>query len=704
MSKELGISNSSSSLIDRLHFGSNVINAFGIIGIVSIMVMPVAPVLLDILLTFNITFALVILLVTIYVKEPLEFSVFPSLLLIVTLFRLSLNVASTRLILSQGYAGQVISSFGHFVVRGNYVIGLVIFLILVVIQFVVITKGAGRVAEVAARFTLDAMPGKQMSIDADLNAGLITEDEARSRRSKISREADFYGAMDGASKFVRGDAIAGIVITLINIIGGLVIGILQKKLSAGDAARTYTMLTVGDGLVSQIPALIVSTSAGMIVTRAASERDFGHDVASQVFGHPKVIMIVAITLFALGIVPGLPTVPFLLLGGFFFAIYMIMKRSSTEGEKEVVEEAPEEELDPIEQDELYYVDRLEVEIGYGLIPLVNEEMGGDFLRRVTNIRKQAALNLGLHISPIRIRDNLQLKSNQYRIKLKGVEVASGIIYVDKLLAIGTGPRDGSIEGIETREPAFNMPALWIKHEDSEKAQAAGYTVVEPSAVIATHLNEVINRHADEIMTRQDVKELVEKVRKFTPAVVEDLIPEQISYAFLQQILSNLLRERVSIKDMITILETIAYYISQTRDIDFISERVREALGRSIINSYLDEEGKLSVLTLHPIIEEEFNRALEVSQQTKVLTLNPVFSQSLIEGLSAEIDRVSSLGFQPVVLASAGIRLALRRFTESTFPSLAIISFSELPRDVKVQSIGMVRLNGSGQVQGRGEVA
>jgi len=693
------------SLLNKLPLGSNIINSFGIIGIVSLMVLPVPPSMLDVLLTFNITFALVILLVTIYVREPLEFSVFPSLLLIVTLFRLALNVASTRLILSQGYAGEVISSFGNFVVRGNYVIGLVIFLILIVIQFVVITKGAGRVAEVAARFTLDAMPGKQMSIDADLNAGLITEDEAKARRAKIAREADFYGAMDGASKFVRGDAIAGIVITLINIIGGLIIGIIQRKLSAGEAARTYTMLTVGDGLVTQIPALIVSTSAGMIVTRAASERDFGHDVASQVFGHPKVMMIASLTLFGLGLVPGLPGIPFMMLGAFFFVIYLIMRRAASREEEEVAETTEEvEEVDPAEQDDLYYVDRLEVEIGYGLIPLVNEEMGGDFLKRVTNIRKQAALNLGLHISPIRIRDNLQLKSNQYRIKLKGVEVASGTVYVDKLLAIRTGPPDDTIEGIETREPAFNMPALWIRKEDSERAQVAGYTVVEPSAVIATHLNEVINRHADEIMTRQDVKELVEKVRKFTPAVVEDLIPEQISYAFLQQILSNLLRERVSIKDMITILESIAYYITQTRDIDFISERVREALGRSIVSAYLDDEGKLNVLTLHPLIEEEFSRAVENSQQTKVLTLNPVFSQKLITALNSEIERVSSFGYQPVVLTSSRIRLAMRRFTESTFPFLAVISYSELPRDVKVQSIGMVRLDEYEQVQSRGEVA
>ncbi len=691
------------SILSRLTSGSNVLNAFGIIGIVALMILPVPPALLDILLTFNITFALVILLVTIYVREPLEFSVFPSLLLIVTLFRLALNVASTRLILSEAYAGEVISSFGGFVVKGNYVIGLVIFLILVVIQFIVITKGAGRIAEVGARFTLDAMPGKQMSIDADLNAGLITEVEAKDRRGKISKEADFYGAMDGASKFVRGDAIAGIIIILINIIGGLVIGIVQRKMSAGEAAITYTKLTVGDGLVSQIPALIISTGAGMIVTRSASERDFGQDAARQVFAYPKVMMIVSVALLGMGIIPGLPKIPFFLLGLFFVTLYYLMRRSAAAPQQEEMEEQPED-VDPLEQDDLYYVDRLEVEIGYGLIQLVNEEMGGDFMRRVTNIRRQAASELGLHVSPIRIRDNLQLKPNDYRIKLKGVEIADGSIQIDRSLAIRSGLPDESIQGIETRDPAFNMPALWIKREDTDKAEAAGYTVVEPSAVIATHLNEVIHSHADEIMTRQDVKDLVEKVRRHTPAVVDDLFPDQISYAFLQQVLSNLLKERVSIKDMVTILETVAYHIPATRDIDLISESIRQALGRSIINGYVDENGQLSVITLHPVIEEIFKQAIKASVETGSLNFDPAFTEGALNSIHKQIDSAGIMGIQPVILCSSQIRLVLRRFVEPTFPFLVVISYSEVTSGTKVQSVGMVTLDESEYLQDPGKVA
>ncbi len=691
------------SILSRVFKGSNILNSFGLIGILGLMVLPVPPSFLDILLTFNVTFALVILLVTIYVKEPLEFSVFPSLLLMVTLFRLALNVASTRLILSEAYAGEVISSFGSFVVKGNYVIGLVIFLIIVVIQFVVITKGSGRIAEVAARFTLDAMPGKQMSIDADLNSGLITEEEAREKRSKISGEADFYGAMDGASKFVRGDAIAGIVITLINIIGGLVIGIVQVGMSASEAAMTYTTLTVGDGLVTQIPALIISTGAGMIVTRTTSESNFGTDVTSQIFSYSRVLLVVSISLLALGFIPGLPTVPFFIMGLIFMSLFILERRSRTEEEEEE-EEVPPEQVDPMEQDELYYVDRLEVEIGYGLIPLANEEMGGDFLNRVTSIRKQAALELGLQIAPIRIRDNLQLKPNQYRIKLKGIDIATNVVHVDRLLAIGAGRPDDSISGLETRDPAFNMPAMWISREDADMAENIGYTVVEPSAVIATHLNEIIQRHADEIMTRQDVKDLVDRVRKYAPAVVDDLMPDQINYAFLQQVLSNLLRERVSIRDLVTILETIGYYINQTRDVDYISERVREALGRSIIDHYLDSEDQLSVITVHPAIEEAFMQALEKSSQTKVLELPPDFTRAVLESVRDEVEGVNQMGLHPVVLCSSGIRLAFKRFAEPTYPYLTVIGYSEVDRDVKVRAVGMVSINETESAQDSGRVA
>ncbi|MBD3424484.1 MAG: EscV/YscV/HrcV family type III secretion system export apparatus protein, partial [Candidatus Latescibacteria bacterium] len=509
-----------------------------------------------------------------------------------------------------------------------------------------------------------------------------------------------------ASKFVRGDAIAGIIITIINIVGGLIIGMAQNGMGAGEAARTYTTLTVGDGLVSQIPALIVSTAAGMVVTRAAGTVEFGKSIANQIFNYPKVVMIVSITIMAMGTIPGLPTVPFFVLGIILMAIYFATrkkKRAEEEMAREE-EEQQEEEVDPLSQDELYWVDRLEVEIGYGLIPLVSEKMGGDFLKRVAGLRKQAAGELGLYVSPIRIRDNLQLKQNQYRIKLKGVAIADGTVHVNNLLAIKPGPDAEEIEGLETREPAFNMPALWIERDKSDQAEIAGYTIVEPSAVIATHLNEIIRRHADEIMTRQDVSNLVEKVRKFAPAVVEGLFPDKISYAFLQQVLSNLLRERVSVKDMVTILETIAYYISRSDDIDFISERVREALGRSIVDSYLDGEGALTVITLHPLVEEVFKRAVDDSRETKVLSLPPVFTEQLNSSIKNEVERISAMGRQPVILCSSRIRLAFRRFIENSLPYTGVIAYPEVPRETRVNAIGMVKVDETAITQSAGQVA
>jgi len=488
--------------MNRLAGGANMINAVVLLGILALMMLPVPPSLLDILLTFNITFAVIILLVTIYLKEPLEFSVFPSLLLVVTLSRLALNVASTRLILSKAYAGEVINSFGNFVVAGNYVIGFVIFLILVIIQFVVITKGAGRIAEVAARFTLDAMPGKQMSIDADLNAGLINEAEAKQRRAKISKEADFYGAMDGASKFVRGDAIAGIIIAIINIIGGLLVGIVQRDLSLADALKTYTLLTVGDGLVTQIPALIVSTAAGMVVTRSAGESDLGEEFSRQIMNYPKVMLFGSASLFALGLVPGLPTVPFLIISLVCLGMYFVSRRSVASREEKTEEVVENETEEPLEQEDLFYVDPLELEIGYGLIPLVDQVKGGSLLKRLTNLRRQSANDLGLHLAPIRVRDNVQLKPNQYAIKLKGAEIASGRVYPDNLLAMGKTGGESALSGIMTEEPVFGLPAVWIRGEEREEAEIQGYTVVEPEAVIATHLSEVVKKHAAEIMTRR----------------------------------------------------------------------------------------------------------------------------------------------------------------------------------------------------------
>ncbi len=679
---------------ERLSAGSNVMNALVLLGVLALMVMPVPPPFLDVLLTFNITFALMILLVTIYLREPLDFSVFPSVLLIVTLFRLALNVASTRLILSRAYAGEVINSFGNFVVAGNYVIGFVIFLIIVVIQFIVITKGAGRIAEVAARFTLDAMPGKQMSIDADLNAGLINEAEAKERRKKISREADFYGAMDGASKFVRGDAIAGIIIALINIVGGLLIGIVQRGLSLSEAVHTYTVLTVGDGLVTQIPALIVSTAAGMVVTRSAGETNLGAEFVSQMLNYPKVLLIAAVSLFLLGLVPGLPQIPFMIISLACLILFYSSRHIGKAAEEAAAAgEAGEEEItEPLEQDDLFYVDPLELEIGYGLIPLVDKAKGGDLLKRLTNLRKQYANDMGIHTSPIRIRDNVQLKPNEYCIRLKGAEIARGRVYPDHLLAMSGGGKDIDVPGVKTEEPVFGLPAVWIRREERELAESSGHTVVEPEAVIATHFSEVVKRNAAEIMTRQDVKNLLDKVRKHAPAVVDELIPDQASVGFIQRILCNLLREQVPIKDMVTILETVSNFIGMTKDPDIISERVREALARAISRQYAEKGGVVHVLTLDPGLEDKLVEAIRASERSGSVALNPALTSRLMEAAQAASEGAIREGHQPIILCSSQVRLFLKRLTETAIPSLVVLSFNEIARGIDVKSIGMVMVN------------
>ncbi|HDN67787.1 MAG TPA: flagellar biosynthesis protein FlhA, partial [Firmicutes bacterium] len=568
---------------------SDVYLAVAVIAIIGVMIVPLPPRLLDVFLAFNITFALVTLLMTMYITKPLELSIFPGLLLITTLLRLSLNVASTRLILGEAYAGELISAVGNFVVKGNYVIGFVVFLILVVIQFVVITKGAGRIAEVAARFTLDAMPGKQMSIDADLSAGLITDAEARKRREDISREADFYGAMDGAAKFVRGDAIAGLVITAINILGGLAIGVLQKGMPLSQALHTYTLLTIGDGLVAQIPALILSTAAGVIVTRAASEENMGMELATQMLAKPRAILVAAGALLVFAIIPGLPTVPFLLLatlaGGVAYSTRKAKQKQIEEEAIKVSRAKPQERIE-----DYLRMDTLEIEIGYGLIPLVAPEQGGDLLDRVTAIRRQCASELGLVVPPVRIRDNLQLKPNEYKIKIKGVEIAQGEVMPESYLAMNPGCAQGEIEGIDTTEPAFGLPAKWITEKEKEQAELLGYTVIEASAVLATHLTEVIKSNAHEILGRQDVQNLLDNLKKNYPAVVEGVVPQQISVGMVQKVLQNLLRERVPIKDLLTIMETLADYASLVKDTETLTEYVRHALGRTICQLYKNQDG------------------------------------------------------------------------------------------------------------------
>jgi len=676
------------SLFGLLFKHSDVLLAVGIMTVLTVMIIPLPPALLDVLLTLNITLSLVVLMVAMYITEPLQFSVFPGLLLIMTLYRLSLNVASTRLILGEAYAGHVIAAFGSFVVKGNYVVGFVIFLLLVVIQFVVITRGAQRIAEVAARFTLDAMPGKQMAIDADLNAGLIDDQEAKQRRKKIAREADFYGAMDGASKFVRGDAVAGLIITVINIFGGLVIGVLQKGMPLSQALQTYTLLTIGDGLVTQIPALIISTAAGLVVTRAASESNLGQDVTGQMLSQPRALYLVAGLLLFFGIAPGLPTLPFFILAVLAALVAHTAKKIKKVHEERIREEkAPERE--EFEQVERYLqVDPIELEIGYGLIPLVDTEQGGDLLHRITMIRKQCAMELGIIIPPIRIRDNINLKPDEYLIKIRGAEVAKGEVPADRLLALNPGTAEEKIPGEETREPAFGLPALWIARTQKERAELAGYTVVEPAAVLATHLREVLKTHAHLILTRQDVQNLIDTVKKENPTVVEELIPNLLTVGQVQKVLQNLLREKVPIRDMVTVLETLADHAQVTKDTDVLTEYVRNAIAHFIYKPFVAEDGRIYALTLDPKLEGMITDQIMQSKGGGI-NLPPQKVKALYEELKTKTEEMVSRGIQPLVLCSPTVRPYFKKLIEPTFPTLAVLSYSELPRDIEIKSLAMV---------------
>jgi flagellar biosynthesis protein FlhA len=681
------------SLLVRLTDYSDIVLAVMVIAILGILVLPIPPNFLDFMLAFNITLSIVILLVTLYITKPLELSVFPGMLLIVTLFRLSLNVASTRLILGRAYAGEVISSFGNFVVGGNYVVGFIVFAILVIIQFVVITKGATRIAEVAARFTLDAMPGKQMAIDADLNSGLIAEEDARRRRNDISREADFYGAMDGASKFVRGDAIAGILITLINVIGGIIIGVVQKGMPVGQALQTYTLLTVGDGLVTQIPALVVSTSAGIIVTRAASESNLGKDLTSQITFQPRAIMVAACILTVFGIVPGMPTLPFMLLGGITGAIaYSAIKaRKKQEKIAEVTEE--KKEIPPAERMEEYLkVDPMEVEIGYALIPLVDVSQGNDLLDRISMIRRQIALDLGLLVPPIRIRDNIQLKPNEYQIGIRGHKVASFELFPGQFLAIDPGFVTEPVEGPEVVEPAFKLRAKWISENVKSIAEKRGYTVVEPAAVLATHLTEVIKSHAAELLTRQETSNLIENIKKDHGALVEEVIPAQVSLGIIQKILQNLLEERIPIKDLPVILETIADFSSSSKDPDILTEYVRYNLSRTITEMYLNSVGGMTVMTLDPDLEQKVASAIQSTKHGLVLALPPDLAQKIQETMKRPVEEMQVQGYTPILLVSPNIRLVFKRFIRHVTPNLVVVSYNELLPEIEVESIKTVRLS------------
>lgn len=673
---------------------SDVMIAVGIVTIVVMMIIPLPTLLLDLLLCMNITLALVVVMSAIYNVEALDLSVFPSLLLITTLFRLALNVSSTRLILLEGYAGELISSFGNFVVGGNAVVGFIIFVILIIIQFMVITKGAERVAEVSARFTLDAMPGKQMAIDADLNQGAITDAEASERRKKIQREADFYGAMDGASKFVKGDAIAAIIIIFINIIGGFVIGMVQRNMTVEQALQNYTLLTVGEGLVNQIPALLISTATGIIVTRAASESNLGYDLIHQLGAKPRVFYIVCGVLTAMACVPGLPGLPFMVLA----IACGIIGRQIAASDKKVEETAVVEKKEKTKSEatkpenivSLLQVDPMELEIGYSLIPLVDTGQGGDLLDRIVMIRRQCALELGLVVPTIRIRDNIQIKPNAYIIKLKGVEIAKGELLLDHFLAMNSGTVFEEIQGIETIEPAFGLPALWIPEASREQAELNGYTVVDAVSVLATHLTEVIKAHADEILGRQETQNLIDNAKKTNQSLVDEVIPDLLGVGDIQKVLANLLRERISIRDMATILEVLADYAQATKDTEILTEYVRHAMARQITQQYV-QNNQLTCITLDPAIENRIAGAVQRTERGSYVSMDPDTMQKLLNSLGKELQKLTDMGYQPIALTSPTVRLYFRKLVERSVPGIIVLSHAEIDQSVEIQIIGVVKL-------------
>ena len=671
----------------------------GIVGILFVMILPMPPLLLDLFLTFNITAAIIILLVAVYVKKPLDFSTFPILLLVTTLFRLSLNVASTRLILLDGAegpeaAGQVIKSFGNFVVGGNYAVGFVVFAILVIINFMVITKGAGRIAEVAARFTLDAMPGKQMAIDADLNAGLIGDEEARKRRKEVALEADFYGAMDGASKFVRGDAVAGILITAINIVGGIIIGVLQQGLPVAEAAGVYTLLTVGDGLVAQIPALVISTAAGIVVSNVNSGTGLSESIGRQFVLNPKPILIASAILFIFGLIPGLPHVAFLVLSIATGAVgYLVYKNAVARDAQEVSDKEKAARPAPKKEslDEVPLIDTLSLEVGYRLIPLVDSSEGGELLERIKAIRRQFAEDMGIMVQPVHIKDNLQLKPSEYVFLVKGVEVARGELLAGHSLAIDPGTAQPGLEGLQTTDPAFGLPSIWVADTQVEKAQLMGYTVVNHSAVIATHVTEVIRSHANEILGRQEVQVLLDKASRTHPKVVEELVPGLMSLGAVQKVLQNLLKERVSIRDLQTVLETLADYAAMTKDTDLLTEYVRMNLARQISKSHAGADSSIQALALSTEIEEAITKSIHETPQGSFMTIEPGMAQKILGKLKDALEETMSKGYQPVLLVSHQTRRFVRRLTERSFPAIPVLSHSEISSNARVQTLKVVRL-------------
>jgi len=682
-----------------LRRSTDLVIVVAIIAVVLMLVVPLPTFILDVLLSINIALALLVLLITMYTQEPLHFSTFPTLLLITTVFRLALNISATRLILSKAEAGSVIATFGQFVVGSQdlsgLVVGVVIFTIIIVIQFVVITSGAQRVAEVAARFTLDAMPGKQMAIDADLNAGLLTDEQARARRRSIEKEADFYGAMDGASKFVRGDAIAAIIIVIINIVAGFFIGIMFHGFDIKTSAITYTVLTIGEGLVTQIPALLLSIGTGIIVTRAASEANLGQDFADEMLGQPRAIGIVGVVLFLMAIVfPAIVVkVIFALLAIFCWILAYTLNLAS---QQDADQKAAQKDKDEIKREPenvmpLIQVDTMELEIGFALIPLVDPTQGGDLLDRVTMLRKQIALEYGLVVPPIRIRDNMQLPSNTYTIKIKGVEVSSGKVEIGYYLAMKPGSDGAELEGILGKDPAFNLPAKWIKEEEKKKAEMRGYTVVDVPSVMSTHLAEIIKAHSDELLTRQDVHRLIDAVRKTNPAVVDELIPGALSLGELQKVLQNLLREKVSIRDLVSIFEILVDYAKTTKETDLLTEFVRQGMARQFTGRY-SKNGIMHAITLDSALENKMVDAIRSSDRPGIVGLEPRIIQMIYNSLINEYRKCASAEYEAVILCSPMVRGYFRKIAEKILPNLAVLSYNEILPKVEVRAVGTVKVD------------
>ena len=693
--------NPNKSNLSRLFKNGDVLLVAALFVTILLMILPVHPLLLDVLLATSIALSLLVLLSILYVREPADFTGFPTLLLFITLYRLALNIASTRLILLDGYAGHIIQAFGNFVVRGNYVVGLVIFLILVLINFIVITKGAGRIAEVAARFTLDAMPGKQLAIDAELNAGMINEAGARQRRRKIEQEADFYGAMDGASKFVRGDAIAAILITLINVLGGFAVGIMQKGMSVSEALQRFTLLSIGDGLVSQIPALITSTAAGILVTRAAAKEELGSELTRQLLAYPRVLTILTVMLTIFGLVPGLPLIPFFLLAlvtGFLAynlngAENMMRTSSAHEAVMESTGGGPPgktpaaaagDKLEP-----LLNLDALQIELGFRLVGMADVRKGGDLLERVTGVRKTFAQEMGVIIPPIRLRDNLQLEANQYRFLLKGSPVAQGELMPDHWLAMNASNSKTVLKGVPTVEPVFKLPATWVTDVERKNAEISGYTVVDATSVLVTHLSETVKRNCHNILSRQDVQNLLDNLKQTNPAVVTELIPAQLTIGQVQRILQNLLAEGISIRNLAGILEKVSDYATVTKNPDELSEQARRALGSQIVKPYQADNGSLQAITLDPRLEQQIAQGVRQTPNEISLMLEPKLARHVVDTLSQKVQQLLTAGQPPVIMCAPQIRLAFRRFFETTFADLTVLSYSEVPSRVQIQNAGVV---------------